>query len=124
MLAAFAATGLAAAAVLAPTSRSWRGAAEHSRAFWLVWIVGFAALGFVGPATAGLGWASTAWLVWWTAVAALQPSMVVDVLEVHRFGKRQALVQSAGSPGVAMPAIRWQAEGPGAARNTPLVNGR
>ena len=123
MLTAFAIIGLAAAAVLAPTGRSWRSAAEHSRAFWLAWILAFAGLGFAGPATAGLGWVSMAWLAWWSAVAALQPSMVADLVEVHRFGKR-ALARTPGPPVLAMPAIRWQAPAVRSPRDAPLINGR
>ena len=111
MLGPFAVIGLAAVSVLASSSSAWRGAAEHSRGFWLAWIVGFAALGFAGPATAGLGWVPTAWFVFWSLVGTLQPSMVVDVVEVRRLGRRQLAVAS--RPHVAVvaspPAIRWRA---------------
>jgi hypothetical protein len=113
MLAPFAVIGLAAVAVLASSSSAWRGAAEHSRGFWLAWIVGFAVLGFAGPATAGLGWGPTVWFVFWSAVGTVQPSMVADVMEVRRFGRRQRAV--ARRPPIAVvsspPAIRWQAPG-------------
>jgi hypothetical protein len=85
----FAVVGIAAAAVLAPPSSSWRGAAEHSRGFWVAWIVGFAALGFAGPATSGLRWVPMGWFAFWTTVGTLQPSMVADLVEVRRFGRRR-----------------------------------
>jgi hypothetical protein len=92
MLGLFAVAGIAAAAVLGPPSSSWRGAAEHSRGFWLAWIVGFAALGFAGPATSGLGWVPMGWFALWTTVGTLQPSMVADLVEVRRFGRRRRAV--------------------------------
>jgi energy-converting hydrogenase Eha subunit G len=112
MLGACGVVGLAAAAVVAPPAASWRGAAEHSRAFWLVWIAGFAGLGFAAPATTGLGWGPAVWLAGWSAVAALQPSMVEDLVEVHRVDGRRASARACGSPS-RPPAIRWQASAPG-----------
>jgi hypothetical protein len=53
----------------------------------------------------------TAWFVFWSAVGTLQPSMVADVVEVRRFGRRQLGV--ARLPRVAAvtapAAIRWRA---------------
>jgi hypothetical protein len=92
MLGLFALVGIAAAAVLAPPTSSWRAAAEHSRGFWLAWIVGFAALGFAGPATSGLGWVAMSWFALWTAVGTLQPSMVADLVEVRRCSRRRLAV--------------------------------
>jgi hypothetical protein len=125
MLVAFGVVGVAAAAVLAPPGRSWRAAAEHSRGFWLAWIVGFAALGFGGPATVGLGWAPTAWLAVWSAVGALQPSMVADLVEVRRFTRRRLAVVPARGPTVAAaPRVRGHA--PAANRVPPggVLTGR
>jgi hypothetical protein len=129
MLGLFAVAGIAAAAVLGPPSSSWRGAAEHSRGFWLAWIVGFAALGFAGPATSGLGWVPMGWFALWTTVGTLQPSMVADLVEVRRFGRRRLRVPR--MPIVAsvppMPSvtamagpqpIRWRAPAGQAARET------
>jgi hypothetical protein len=111
MLVPFAVVGLAAIAVLVSSSGAWRGAAEHSRGFWLAWIVGFAALGFAGPATSGPGWGPTAWFVFWSAVGALQPSMLADVADVRRFGRRQVAVARMPRAAVVAPppTIRWQA---------------
>jgi hypothetical protein len=120
LLALFAVVGIAAAAVLAPPSSSWRGAAEHSRGFWVAWIVGFAAFGFAGPATSGLGWVPMAWFALWTTVGTLQPSMVADLVEVRRFGRRRLAVprMRSVSPVARMSSvtamagpqpIRWQA---------------
>ena len=67
----------------AQPARSWRDAAEHSRVFWLWWMVGSAAVGLL-PLVDGLGWAGTTWLALWCAFAALQPAFVADVLEVRR----------------------------------------
>lgn len=121
MLGAFGAVGIAAAAVLAPGSRSWRSAAEHRRVFWLAWIVGFAALGFAGPASVGLGWAPMAWLAWWSAVAAFQPSMVADLVEIHRFGRRRrALPATAVSTMVEPPTIRWRSATTPLSRAAPV----
>lgn len=89
LLIPFALAGLAAVGVLAARRSAWRGAAEHSRPFWLAWIVGFSILGFAGPAAFGLGWLPTVWFVFWTAIGTLQPSMIADIVEVHRFGRRQ-----------------------------------
>lgn len=119
LLVPFAVAGLAAVAVLIPRRSAWRGAAEHSRAFWLAWIIGGTGLGFAGPATFGLGWVPLAWFVFWTALGTLQPSMVIDLLEARRFGRRQ-LVTARRPPsapttkvtraraGVTGPPIRWQ----------------
>jgi|SRR5450759_79565 Na+/melibiose symporter-like transporter len=117
MLGLFAIVGIAAAAVLAPPSSSWRGAAEHSRGFWVAWIVGFGALGFAGPATSGLGWVPMGWFALWTTVGTLQPSMVADLVEVRRFGRRRLATPSVASvarmPIVTAMAgpqpIRWRA---------------
>lgn len=67
----------------AQSARAWRDAAEHSRGFWLWWIVGSVAVGLL-PLVDGLGWAAAAWLALWCAFGALQPALIADVLEVHR----------------------------------------
>jgi hypothetical protein len=122
LLAPFVVAGLAAVAVLAPRRAAWRGAAEHARAFWLAWIIGGTSLGFAGPATFGLGWVPLAWFAFWTAVGALQPSMVSDLLEVRRLGRRQLATarRPAATPTIGTtstvevmgltgpPPIRWQ----------------
>ncbi len=123
LLVPFGIAGLAAVAVLAPRSSAWRGAAEHSRAFWLAWIIGCSGLGFAGPATFGLGWVPLVWFVVWTAVGTVQPSMISDLLDVRRFGRRQlstarrpAVTPATETTGAVSgvsgvsgpPLIRWQ----------------
>lgn len=107
MLGLFAVSGIAAAAVLAPPTSSWRAAAEHSRGFWLAWIVGFAVLGFAGPATSGLGWVPMGWFALWTTVGTLQPSMIADLVEVRRFRRRRLAVPRIRSvaPVTRMPNV-------------------
>lgn len=131
MLGTFGVVGIAAAAVLAPRATSWVRAAEHSRVFWLTWISGFAALGFLGPATAGLGWVPMAWLGVCCAVAILQPSLIADLVEVRGASLRRRAAARRPEPlptpitrpmpasrpdGEVAPAIRWQAPSPLPAR--------
>ena len=83
---AVAAIGLVCIALLvlrAQSARAWRDAAEHSRGFWLSWVVGSAAVGLV-PLVDGLGWETATWLALWCVFGALQPAMVSDLLEVRR----------------------------------------
>jgi hypothetical protein len=102
--------GLATTAALAPPSARWRAAAEHSRAFRVTGIVGFAALGFAGSATAGLRWMPAAWFAFWATVGTRQPSVVADVVGTRRFGRRhRARAQAPSPPVAAPPLIRWQA---------------
>lgn len=81
---------LALLVVRAQPARSWDESAEHSRAFWLSWIVGSAAAGLL-PLVDGLGWAAATWLALWCAFGALQPAFVADVLEVRRHLARMRL---------------------------------
>jgi succinate dehydrogenase hydrophobic anchor subunit len=63
----------------------WRDAAEHSRAFWLIWAAIAVMIG-LAPAATGLmkDWAAAMWLTVFCALAVLQPAMWGDVLDVRR----------------------------------------
>jgi hypothetical protein len=106
MLGLIAAVGIAAAVVLIPSARSWRAAAEHARAFWLVWILGLTAVGFAAPAGLGLGWLPMAWFTFCVLLGTLQPSMLADLLEVRRYRRlRRRRLRRRHTPVVTAPLI-------------------
>ena len=80
--------GVVALTLAAQPGRAWREAAEHSRAFWLGWLILAVGVGVAGVLRAGLGWPGTAWLAGWVALGGLQPSMVADLLDTRRHVRR------------------------------------
>lgn len=91
---AAAALGVVALAMLLVVVQSpgaWKAAAEHSKVFWLVWavvLVGIGAAPAVAldevPPSGGL----LVWLLFCCALAALQPSLLVDVRDTRRHRRR------------------------------------
>ncbi len=89
-VAAVAVVGLALFVVLSQPRPLWTDAAEHSRWFWLGWASLAVVIGFVPAATDALGdGAAAVWLIVWCAIAAFQPAMWADVLEVQRDAARR-----------------------------------
>jgi hypothetical protein len=88
---------------------------------WVTWIVGFATLGSAAPATSGLG----SWFAW-GAVGTLQPSMVADVVEGRRFGRRHlAMARVPSAPVAPPPPIRGPAPvSPAVPPGRGIVTGR
>jgi hypothetical protein len=100
--------------VVAQPSRAWRAAAEHSRLFWLAWIVLSLAVGAAPAAATELDWATAAWLAVCCALGTLQPAMIADLLDIRRhiaFGRR---APRSGPPPIVVDAdgmapIHWRA---------------
>jgi hypothetical protein len=96
--------------------RIWRTTAEHSKVFWLAWALGAVVIGAVPVAIGGWGWGEVVWLVLWCGAAALQPALVVDLVEVRRQvrRRRRATVDRRAAP-AAVPRppheapIHWRA---------------
>jgi hypothetical protein len=63
--------------------RSWDAAAEHARGFWGTWIVGSVAVGVL-PLFVEVTWGTAVWCAACCAFGALQPSLVVDIVEVRQ----------------------------------------
>jgi hypothetical protein len=101
----------AVAALVLQPRRAWRDAAEHSRAFWLLWAIGWAALGVGAAVLAGPGWVGAAVLAAACLIGAAQPSMVADLLDVRGLGRlrrRQAwMAVQVSDP--ALPRVAWHA---------------
>jgi hypothetical protein len=80
--------GVVALTLAVQPRRAWRDAAEHSRAFWLAWLVLAVGAGVAGTLRLGPGWPATAWLGACVAVGGLQPSMLADLLDTRRHIRR------------------------------------
>jgi hypothetical protein len=93
--------------------RLWRDTAEHSKVFWLLWALAAVAIGALGVVVGGWGWAAAAWLAVWCGCAALQPAMIVDLLDVRRQVRRRRKVtlelRAQRATGLPSP-IRWRAD--------------
>ncbi len=77
--------GLALFVVFSQPRPLWTDAAEHSRWFWLGWATVAVVIGIAPAATDAMDdWPAAIWLTLCCAVAALQPAMWADVLEVRR----------------------------------------
>jgi uncharacterized membrane protein YgcG len=94
--------------------RVWQETAEHSKIFWLVWSLGSVAIGAVPAAVRGWGWGEAAWLAVWCGCAALQPAMIVDVVEVRRQVRRRRAVtlelRRRRATGAGPSPIRWRVD--------------
>ena len=64
--------------------RDWRGAATHSRAFWLGRLTLAVGVGVAGAVRAGPSPPGTTWLGAWVARGGLQPSMLADLIDARR----------------------------------------
>jgi len=72
----------------APRRRTWRAGAEHSRWFWSAWVLIATVVGLAGWARlAGAG--GLAWLALCCGVGSAQPSMIADLVDVRRLGRRR-----------------------------------
>ncbi len=112
---AIAVVGLVVFVVFAQPRPVWADAAEHTRQFWLTWIAGALLIG-VAPAAAGAlsDGAAAVWLTVWAALAAGQPAMWADVLEVRRDVARRRRTtldkRGRGQARVEAAAVRWHEE--------------
>jgi hypothetical protein len=80
--------GVVALTLAVQPRRAWRDAAEHSRAFWLAWLVLAVGAGVAGALRLGPGWPATAWLGTCVALGGLQPSMLADLADTRRYIRR------------------------------------
>jgi hypothetical protein len=80
--------GLVGLAIVVQPGRAWRQAAEHGRAFWLVWDVAAVGIGVAGAVHLGPGWPGTACLGAWVALGCGQPSLLADLLDTRRHVRR------------------------------------
>jgi hypothetical protein len=94
--------------------RVWREAAEHPKGFWLVWALGSVAMGAAPAAVGGWGWGAAAWLAIWCGCAALQPAMIVDLLEVRRQVRRRRSatleLRRRRATSASLSPIHWRAD--------------
>jgi hypothetical protein len=99
------------ATLLVQPRRAWRDAAEHSRAFWVAWLLVGTGVGLAGPAAVGVSsWGGAAWLGFWAAVGSVQPSMIGDVLEMRRLERRRRQPSTpAALTEPPLRPIRWRA---------------
>ena len=100
------------ALVVFQPSRIWRDSAEHSKPFWLLWALGSVVIGAIPIAIGGFGWGEAVWLALWCACAALQPAMIVDLLDVRRQvrRRRRATLELRAQRAAGPRPISWRVE--------------
>jgi hypothetical protein len=101
--------------LLAQPGPAWRDAAEHSRAFWVAWLLVGTGIGLAGLVAVGVSsWGGAAWLAFWAAVGSVQPSMIADVLEMRRLEQRRRQPSTPSAlPEPPLRPIRWRAPAEG-----------
>jgi hypothetical protein len=103
--------GLFALTLAVQPRRVWRDAAEHSRAFWLGWVLVAIGIGVAGALRVGPGWPGTAWLAACVAFGCGQPPLLADLLDTRRHVRRcrTAAVRPAPAAGPLVEPICWHA---------------